>query len=653
MRALRALAAALLLALAAGAAPARDAAAPAPAGPASWLPARSAVPADPALVTLDNAEFCQRDGDAIPGADCDWKPIALAHMWHGARDHATADGWYRIRFHLDSVPERSIAVYVVGFNRSGRLYVNGHYMRQIGSMVEPLPLNWNRSQYMVMPPSQLRAGDNEIEIQQRVYGWERGWLSPLRLGPEAVVRPIYEQRVFWQNELVRILGVTTASIGIFMLGVWLGRRDQKAYFWFGIASLLWTAISLDYFALHPPFEARAWENFIEAAQVLRTACMFMFILRYCGRRIAWVEWSIWIYAWAGTAALFADRLHGSSVDLWYLATLGVSFWFAFLIVREGLRHSFTEGAMLFLATAVQIVLSAYDLWLFSQHRWTDRVYLAHFGGPLYLFVVGAILMRRFVDSLNAYERLAAVLEQRVEAKARELERNYEQLGEARRNEALARERSRIMSEMHDGIGSQLTLALSLVRNTQGEDARVATVLRESIEDLQLIIDSLEPVENDLLTVLGTLRYRLQDRLSKSGIELQWNVVDLPPMPMLTPHSVLSILRILQEAFANCLKHSGATHIVVSTRLAGSPGHGETACISIVDDGRGIDGGRAGRGLENMRRRAEALGGKLKITSRPGCTEVMLEVPTLRAGPEAPSAPPAVAVAASAVGSLPV
>jgi signal transduction histidine kinase len=187
--------------------------------------------------------------------------------------------------------------------------------------------------------------------------------------------------------------------------------------------------------------------------------------------------------------------------------------------------------------------------------------------------------------------------------------------------------------MHDGIGSQLTLALSLVRGAHGEDARVATVLRESIEDLQLIIDSLEPVENDLLTVLGTLRYRLQDRLSKSGIELQWNVVDLPPMPMLTPHSVLSILRILQEAFANCLKHSGATRIVVTTRLQGTPGQGEAACISIVDDGRGIDGGRAGRGLDNMRRRAEALGGKLKITSRPGCTEVMLEVPTLRSAQE--------------------
>ncbi len=130
--------------------------------------------------------------------------------------------------------------------------------------------------------------------------------------------------------------------------------------------------------------------------------------------------------------------------------------------------------------------------------------------------------------------------------------------------------------------------------------------------------------------MGTLRYRVQDRLGKSGIELQWNVVDLPPLPMLTPHSVLSILRIVQEAFANCLKHSGATRITVSTGLGGRPGRDETAHISIVDNGRGIVGTRVGRGLENMRQRAMALGGSLRVTSKPGITEVLLVIPTLRA-----------------------
>ena len=587
--------------------------------------------------TILGAEFCMSASDTIPDASCGWKTVRLAQVWIGPKEGRTAisSAWYRLHFRLDDVPRQGVAMYIVAFNRAGRAFVNGQALTEFGPCVAPLPLNWNRAQYAVISPGLLHVGENTIEIHQRKYGWENGWLAPVRLGSEETLLPVYQQRRFWQNDLVRILGATTAAIGIFMWGVWLGRRAHAMYFWFGCASLLWTAISFDYFALHSPLPPLQWDDFMESAQVLRAVLMFIFVFRYCGRRLPVVETAIWLYWLAGTVVIFAHVPASHYVDDWYFVALLASpviFWMG---MREGFRHSVTEGVMLGLAAAVQIVLSGYDLWLFSMHTWTDRVYLAHFSAPLYLFVVAWVLMRRFTESLNAYEKLAAVLEQRVGAKAAELERNYEQLLEARRNEALAVERTRIMSEMHDGIGSQLTLALSLVRSMDperksGEDGRVATVLRESIEDLQLIIDSLEPVENDLLTVLGTLRYRVQDRLSKSGIELQWNVVDLPPLPMLTPQSVLSILRILQEAFANCLKHSGATHIAVSTRLAGVAGTDETACISIVDDGCGIEGTRVGRGLENMRRRAEAIGGRLKITSRPGSTEVMLEIPTLRA-----------------------
>jgi signal transduction histidine kinase len=574
----------------------------------------------------------------LPDDHCGWKTVELAKLWKGPTDRGLADAWYRLHFHLDAVPDGTLAMYVVAFNRTGRFFVNGRLLREVGAMQEPLPLNWNRSQYAVIPAALLRAGDNELEIQQRAYGWDLGWLAPIRLGSEEELRPVWQRRVFWQNELVRLLGACTGAIGVFMLGVWLGRRKDTMYFWFGCASLLWTAFSLDYFALAPPLPAWLWERFIESSPVLRGVLMFMFVLRYCGMRRPVIETISWLYFLVGAVAIFGDFMPTETIDLWYLAVLVASAYFFFLQVRVGLRRSLLEGVMLAIAGMVQMVLSGYDLWLYSANTWTDRVYLAHFSAPLYLFVVGTILIRRFTESLNAYEKLAGVLEQRVSAKAAELERNYEQLVEARRNEALALERTRIMSEMHDGIGSQLTLALSRVRRMDreadpahaGEDGRVATVLRESIEDLQLIIDSLEPVENDLLTVLGTLRYRLQDRLGKGGIELQWNVVDLPPLPMLTPHSVLSILRIVQEAFANALKHSGASRIAVTTGLKGEPDVGETAQIGIVDNGHGLQPNRgAGRGLENMRRRAAALGGQLKITSQPGRTEVLLEFPTLR------------------------
>ena len=600
----------------------------------------AAAPATDGAQTISQAEFCQPPGvaDVMPDAHCAWKTVALAKLWV-ASDARYSDAWYKLHFRLAAVPQHSLAMYLVAFNRSGRIFVNGQLLREVGAMQEPLPLNWNRSQYAVIPASMLRSGDNEIEIQQRAYWWEMGWLAPVRLGSEDALRAVWQRRVFWQNDLVQLLGACTGAIGVFMLGVWLGRRRDSMYFWFGCASLLWTVCSLDYYAVQPPLPPRLWEQFVESAPVLRGVLMWMFALRYGGMRRPVLEAVSWAWFLIGAVAIFGDFMPNDLIDSWYLIVLVASVYFFYIQVRTGLRRSTLEGVLLAIASIVQMTLSGYDLWLFSESTWTDRVYLAHFSAPLYLFVVATILISRFTESLNAYENLAGVLEQRVSDKATELERNSEQLVEARRNEALALERTRIMSEMHDGIGSQLTMALSLVRRMDreaspgqvAEDGQVATVLRESIEDLQLIIDSLEPVENDLLTVLGTLRYRLQDRLGKGGIDLQWNVVDLPPLPMLTPHSVLSILRIVQEAFANALKHSGATRIAVTTGLQGEPGVDEVAHIVIADNGQGIDTRRGvGRGLENMRRRAAALGGRIKLSSQPGRTEVLLEFPTLRA-----------------------
>ena len=610
---------------------------------AAGLPgARAAGEASvPVSLTIARAEFCMAPGlaETRPDASCGWEPVELAKVWHPRRrDVPLVDAWFKLHFHLDTVPAQGLAMYTVAFNRTGRVFVNGSLLREIGAMRDPLPLNWNRAQYIVLPALMLRAGDNEIEIQQRTHGWGSGWLAPVRLGGEDELRPVWQRRMFWQSDIVRLLGTCTFAIGLFMLGIWLGRRRDSMYFWFACMALSWSLQSADSYAEVPPLPPLLWECVVECMPVLRGVLMLMFVLRYGGMRRPVMEAIAWGYFLLGAVAVFSGSMPRLGMDVWFLGFLVAYFFILYLQVRVGLRRSMVEGVLLATVGLLDMGLSAHDLVLFSEHTWADRFYLAPFSAPFYLLVIGTILVRRLTESLSAHEDLAAVLEQRIDDKATELQRNYEQLVEARRNEALALERTRIMSEMHDGIGSQLTMALSLVRQLDieknperaGEDGRVATVLRESIEDLQLIIDSLEPVENDLLTVLGTLRYRLQDRLGKSGIDLQWNVVDLPPLPMLTPHSVLSILRIVQEAFANCLKHSGADRIAVTTGLQGEAGIDELAHIVIVDNGRGIDLSRgAGRGLENMRRRAAALGGQLKILSQAGRTEVRLEFPTLR------------------------
>ena len=84
-------------------------------------------------------------------------------------------------------------------------------------------------------------------------------------------------------------------------------------------------------------------------------------------------------------------------------------------------------------------------------------------------------------------------------------------------------------------------------------------------------------------------------------------------------------RAAREAISNAVRHSGASHVAVSLTLAG-----ENALLEISDDGAGFDPSQMvgrGHGLNNLRDRAQALGGELEIESEPGRgTWVRIRIP---------------------------
>ena len=96
------------------------------------------------------------------------------------------------------------------------------------------------------------------------------------------------------------------------------------------------------------------------------------------------------------------------------------------------------------------------------------------------------------------------------------------------------------------------------------------------------------------------------------------------MPWLDAPQALEVLRLLQEALANIIKHAGARSIAISAQGAEAG-----VLVQVVDDGVGFDTAQpdAGRGLPNMRERARLLGGRLTIeSSRGGGTAVRLWLP---------------------------
>jgi len=254
------------------------------------------------------------------------------------------------------------------------------------------------------------------------------------------------------------------------------------------------------------------------------------------------------------------------------------------------------------------------------------------GSTLEMLMLAFVLAYRF-DMIRAkatedVERANADLETRLQLREAELKENHRRLRDIEHRQILSQERQRLMQDMHDGMGSSLTSALRVVERGQLDKTDIAHVLKGCIDDLKLTIDAMEPVHNDLLLLLATLRFRLGPRLEQTGIRLLWEVNDLPPLDWLDPNRSLHILRILQEAFTNVLKHANATEIRVLTDC-----DGDGVTVTIADNGQGFAPDRArdggGKGLPSQMRRAQAIGAELTWDSNDSGTRLSLRLPRTR------------------------
>ena len=159
------------------------------------------------------------------------------------------------------------------------------------------------------------------------------------------------------------------------------------------------------------------------------------------------------------------------------------------------------------------------------------------------------------------------------------------------------ERRRMAAALHDGVGSQLVHLISL--SEQHPDPAMRLALEQCLLDLRLIVDSMDAQDESLAVLLARFRHRLQPVLERQGMSLHWDIWD--------PEAL---------GAAGCLpRGSMAREIMAVVQEA-----------SIEDDGQGLEhaaGQEAntetstGMGLRNMRRRAQAMGGKFEIQPRMG------------------------------------
>lgn len=191
--------------------------------------------------------------------------------------------------------------------------------------------------------------------------------------------------------------------------------------------------------------------------------------------------------------------------------------------------------------------------------------------------------------------------------------------------AFLEERSRLTRDLHDGLSGQLLSLLLKARSGSITPQEVERELEDSLSDLRLISTAMDSVGLDLGEALEAFRLRIETQVANAGLALDWKAPSTEFSGTLDQRALLNLLRILQEAITNAIRHAGANRLEVTIAEA----NGRLA-IAVGDNGRGLSPELAGRGtgLRNMHQRCEQLGGELAYgaCAGDGGTRIDIAVP---------------------------
>lgn len=576
---------------------------------------------------------------SVPG---NWHTVALPHIAarellpHAQGEVRTVTDWYQFDLRVLAAQQAADTpryLYIPRWKTIGQLAVYADGRLRYASQGSKTHNGYNHPLLLLLNPGAGTPAATTVLLRIDRLQSSGSVLSTVWAGEAKPLVWRYQVRQLLQTQLPFIGGAAFLAVGIFSLAVWVRLRSDSLYLLFFAASALSFVRMLHYHVggNHLPINDQWFEWITVASLMWILVLSHTFLERLHEHPMRGLTPSLLgITVLCNLVTMPGALVLLPSLTLWtpvlYLLLLPVAVLIFFDALRNGFRiHSREVWLMAgwLLATTLGC---AYDLAL--QNNWVspEGMYTNPYAimGLFVMFLY--ILFRRYVAAMEEVEQANVHLAQRLQVRESELATSFARLRDAQHRQTLSDERLRLTQDMHDGLGSSLVTALRVAQSGSMTGVALGEILKSCIDDLKLTIDSMEPIEADLLLLLATLRFRLGPRLTAAGIRLQWEVQDLPKLHWLTPRSALHILRIFQEAFANILKHTRATEIRVRTAL-----HGEGVVVTIEDNGQGFELDKTlrsptGRGLNNQQRRAQALAGNVHWTCGPAGTCFALWLP---------------------------
>ncbi|MDZ4739035.1 MAG: hypothetical protein SGJ03_03935 [Alphaproteobacteria bacterium] len=545
-------------------------------------------------------------------------------------------GAARLEFDVTNPATANLALYIRRVRDNYAVYVNGKLAAPTPGQLSDRPtLHGVEPRLVKLLPALLTSGKNTVDIQC-ARNLSPPLIKEVYFGPAARLEPAFRHSEFILVQTAEFATVAAAMVLLFALALSSVIKNSTL--------VLTIALTLGFFfarELHALWLNVAWPQQFRDAYLMLTACG------------VWISCAAFVNEWTGGPPVHRRRFIVALPAVWVLLVITYASFpvvpangyaaiiesiveiSAFLFMTKRLvdfyagapAHASGEifAATVCLIMAISSILTQTEVFPeLSGFVTVQGEAFVQFGALSIITFIALGLARHGIGVYQLAALNNEALSQRVSEKERELAAHFALRQTQAAERTLIAERGRIMSDVHDGIGSQLLGLLIQAKSGKAKTETLVEGLQAALDDLYLVIDSLDTFEGSLETALGTFRARIEPKCTAAGVTLNWNIGNVNQARFSSPTTVLQLCRILQEAVSNAIRHGKATQLTF--HLTSGP---DGTTLSLQDNGTGFDTAAAtgkGRGLTSMHKRAASVAAHLTISSTLSGTTINLKLP---------------------------
>jgi signal transduction histidine kinase len=589
---------------------------------------------------------------AVDAAGVQWISAATRAAAHAGRPDAQQvalpDAWnkpgrsglwrYTVQFDAPGTIATQWGLYIPRVGNRAVVVLNGRSVGQLGGFDGDLSDYAQRPHFFYLPRDAMRPGTNELEITVQGEKARYAGLSSMMVGPVVPVR-----RAFFWRELLQTWGsfaiVVVATVFALASGALAVVTRDRVFVLFALASLFCGIRTTYALVVSTPFDFRLWNLLVDTAFAGYLACLCLFCLEVLKTRRRWVLMATvaLLVATAVLVPMYAFGRLAWARQAWTMTMVVYSLSLSTMVMYIWWKTRTTPARVLGVAGALSVAMGVHDhVLVFYTADGFSSFALVRYSLLLFMGAMAWVLVDRYAGQARREDEIRSQLASDLELRTTQLLQQFEAQRQLIEAAAHQRERERLIHDLHDGMGLQLNTLLGMVEKGRLQSDDLTLEVRTAIDQMRMLVDSSESFDGDFMELLGHIRYRIEGRLLRSGIELAW-VNHLPDRPgRVDTSKAIALQHLVFELATNVIKHSGARRMQVALQLVEPAG---MVRMEVSDDGRGFDAaaGHAGMGRRSIQRRVDDLGGVIEPARAPGVGSLYVfsfPYPNLPVTPEA-------------------